>query len=104
MHQLKLARVTHLIVGPNSVPIVKQALQLAGLPNIGITILEGGGKKARSGEVSLQRLIDRTKKRGVQPAGVTQAKRDALAYLVFSSGTSGLPKGMLLVKCPQKEV
>jgi long-subunit acyl-CoA synthetase (AMP-forming) len=93
VHQLKLARVAHLVVGPTSAAVAKQALKLAGLTNIGITILEGSGTKARNGEVSLQELIDRTKRRGVQPAGVTPAKRDTLAYLVFSSGTSGLPKG-----------
>ena len=95
VHQLKLARVTHLVVGPTSVPVVKKAIKLAGLSKIGMTILEGGGAKAREGEVSLQRLINRTKKQGVQPAGVTPVKRDTLAYLVFSSGTSGLPKGAL---------
>ncbi|KAF8606927.1 acetyl-CoA synthetase-like protein [Ceratobasidium sp. AG-I] len=96
VHQLKLARVTHLVVGPTSVPVVKKALKLAGLSKIGITILEGGGAKAREGEVSLQRVINRTKKQGVQPAGVTPAKRDTLAYLVFSSGTSGLPKAVMI--------
>lgn len=96
VHQLKLARVTHLVVGPTSVAVVKKALKLAGLTGIGMTILEGGGAKAREGEVSLQRLINRTKKKGVQPAGVTPAKRDTLAYLVFSSGTSGLPKAVMI--------
>jgi acyl-CoA synthetase (AMP-forming)/AMP-acid ligase II len=98
VHQLKLARVTHLVVGPSSVPVGKQALKLAGLSNVGITILEGSGKKSRTGEVSLQQLVERTKKRGVQPVGITHAKHETLAYLVFSSGTSGLPKGMPSVK------
>ncbi|KAG8763714.1 hypothetical protein FRC11_013590, partial [Ceratobasidium sp. 423] len=93
---LKLARVDHVIVGPSSFSVLKQALQIAGLRNVGMTILEGCGKHARAGELTLQRLIDRTKKRGVQPAGITDAKRDTLAYLVFSSGTSGLPKAVMI--------
>ncbi|KAB5595963.1 Acyl-CoA synthetase [Ceratobasidium theobromae] len=96
VHQLKLSRVTHLIVGPSSVSVAKQALKLAGFSHVGITIIEGAGRKARDGEVSIQHLIERTKKRGVQPAGVTPAKRDTVAYLVFSSGTSGLPKAVMI--------
>ncbi|KAF8685502.1 acetyl-CoA synthetase [Rhizoctonia solani] len=69
-HQLKLARVTHVIVGPSSIPILKRALQIAGLRNVGMTIMEGCGKRARAGELTLQGLIDRTKKLGVQPAAV----------------------------------
>ncbi|CEL62477.1 hypothetical protein RSOLAG1IB_04833 [Rhizoctonia solani AG-1 IB] len=95
-HQLKLARVTHVIVGPSSIPVLKQALQIAGLRNVGITVMEGCGKRARAGELTLDKLIDRTKKRGVQPAGIANVKRDTLAYLVFSSGTSGLPKAVMI--------
>ncbi|CAE6469024.1 unnamed protein product [Rhizoctonia solani] len=95
-HQLKLARVSQVIVGPSSIPVLKQALQIAGLRNVGITVLEGCGKHARAGELTLQRLIDRTKKRGVQPAGITDVKHNTLAYLVFSSGTSGLPKAVMI--------
>ncbi|ELU39027.1 AMP dependent CoA ligase [Rhizoctonia solani AG-1 IA] len=87
-HQLKLARVTHVIVGPSSIPILKRALQIAGLRNVGMTIMEGCGKRARAGELTLQGLIDRTKKLGVQPAGIADVKRHTLAYLVFSSGTT----------------
>ncbi|KAG8785673.1 hypothetical protein FRC12_017290 [Ceratobasidium sp. 428] len=97
VHQLKLSRPTHLIVGLTSLAVVKQALKFTGLPTKpGITVLEGNGHKAHAGEISLQRLIDRVKERGAKPVGVLPAKRDTLAYLVFSSGTSGLPKAVMI--------
>ncbi|KAG8742171.1 hypothetical protein FRC10_001927 [Ceratobasidium sp. 414] len=93
-HQLKLSRPAHLIVGLTSLRVVKQALKLARLTiKPEITVL---GNKARSGETSLQELIDRVKARSVKPVGVLPAKRDTLAYLVFSSGTSGLPKAVMI--------
>ncbi|KAG8744117.1 hypothetical protein FRC10_010798 [Ceratobasidium sp. 414] len=92
VHQLKLTGISHLIVGPTSMPVVKRALKLAGMADISLTVLEGCGAKAHSSEVSLQQLIDRTRERGIQPASIIPAERDTLAYLVFSSGTSGLPK------------
>jgi long-subunit acyl-CoA synthetase (AMP-forming) len=38
-------------------------------------------------------IIQDVRKRKVPTVGIRPAGKDTLAYLVFSSGTSGLPKG-----------
>lgn len=45
---------------------------------------------------SYNQLVSSARKSGITRLPVRQAHKDTLAYLIFSSGTSGLSKGM----CP----
>lgn len=71
-------------------------LQLAltsGLPADRIHLLEG----ENVGHTSYDQLISSARKNGIPRLPVRHATKDTLAYLVYSSGTSGPPKGMCLL-------
>ena len=61
-----------------------------GIPHDKIYLLGGSVK----GRPSFDGLIKRVREKNIPRIGVRPAKADTLAYLVFSSGTSGMPKGM----------
>ena len=65
------------------------AAKESGLPEKSIFILQGDV----TGKVSLPRLIDYAKARGLPKIATRTVQDDTLAYLMFSSGTTGLPKG-----------
>lgn len=46
-----------------------------------------------AGKASLPRLIGDVKARGLPKIATREVQDDTLAYLMFSSGTTGLPKG-----------
>ena len=52
----------------------------------------GASKKLKT----FRGIIQNVRKRKVPLVDIRQAGKDTLAYLVFSSGTSGLPKGMYI--------
>ena len=68
---------------------MQKAAKEVGLPDGHIYTLEGSVKGRRSFSDMINQVRKDFKSRiDIRPAG-----KDTLAYLVFSSGTSGLPKG-----------
>jgi long-subunit acyl-CoA synthetase (AMP-forming) len=50
-------------------------------------------KGEAKGRKSIQSIIHDTRIKQIPPVDVRPAAKNTLAYLIFSSGTSGLPKG-----------
>ena len=84
---------TRLFVHPS---LLKQALAAAEqlkFPSDRIYLLDTDGAPHQSGLLDLTSLIQNVKQKGLPRQPIVQVRKDTLAYLVFSSGTSGRPKG-----------
>jgi acyl-CoA synthetase (AMP-forming)/AMP-acid ligase II len=93
---LKLSSVTSLFVSERLFPHAATAAKEIGLPEERIFILHG----EVTGKVGLHRLIENVKARGLPRVPTQIVGDDTLAYLVFSSGTTGLPKGYFTFSQP----
>lgn len=89
-YALRTSKATCLFVGPDLYSVARQAASEVGIPEERIFVLQGRVK----GKKSLADFIDDARERRLPIVPTRPAKRDTLAYLVFSSGTTGLPKGM----------
>jgi acyl-CoA synthetase (AMP-forming)/AMP-acid ligase II len=89
---LKLSGVTCLFASEHLYPHAAAAAKAIGLPEEGIFILQGDV----TGKVSLPSLIEDVKARGLPKTVTRTVQDDTLAYLMFSSGTTGLPKGYFI--------
>ena len=89
-HALKLAKVTTIFVQARLFPLVLSQAKEVGLSRKKIFILGGRvrGRKSFSDVISHVKVNIPVCENKVRPV-----RKDTLAYLVFSSGTSGLPKG-----------
>ncbi|KAG1758293.1 hypothetical protein EDD22DRAFT_972261 [Suillus occidentalis] len=85
-HANSLARATRIFVSPSLLPLALTA----GLPADRIYLLEGEDICY----TSYNQLVSSAHKSGIPRLPVRRAHKDTLAYLIFSSGTSGLSKGM----------
>ena len=88
-HALELTRPTRLFVNSHLLPLVLPVAKKVGVPLNRIYVLGGNAM----GRKSFKELIEDTWSRRTPVVSPRPAKRDTLAYLVFSSGTTGLPKG-----------
>ena len=85
-HTSSLAQPTRIFASPS----LLQLALTSGLPADRIYLLEGENK----GHTSYDQLVSSVRKNGIPRLPVRHATKGTLAYMVFSSGTSGLPKGM----------
>lgn len=89
-HALTLSQVTRLFVDAKYLPLVIPVAQEIGFDLNRIFV--GTGKA--SGRRSINDLVNHVRSKSLPFIGIKPAKKSTLAYLVFSSGTSGLPKGL----------
>ena len=88
-HAIRLSKATRIFVQPQFFTAIQKASKDVGFPDDRIHIFEGRIRGRRNfGEMIRQVREDYVPRFTVRPAG-----KDTLAYLIFSSGTSGLPKG-----------
>ena len=80
----------HASILPRFLPVAREL----GFPEDHIYILEGTNPTGLS-LPSFGQLIDTVQSNKIPREPVRQAGKDTLAYLIFSSGTSGLPKGTI---------
>ncbi|EPQ54625.1 acetyl-CoA synthetase-like protein [Gloeophyllum trabeum ATCC 11539] len=91
-HALRLSKATCLFVAPDLVSLAQRCAKEVGLPQDKIYILEGHAK----GKRSYHDLVVTARKRKIPRPSIRPAVKDTLAYLVFSSGTTGLPKAVMI--------
>lgn len=89
LHAFKLSKISRLFVQPKHLQHAMSVAKEVGLPSSNIYIINGHVK----GYQSLSGIIERARKGSIPRIPAKPAKQTTLAYLVFSSGTSGLPKG-----------
>ncbi|KIW84652.1 hypothetical protein Z517_00040 [Fonsecaea pedrosoi CBS 271.37] len=95
-HALKTAQTKYIMTVPSSINVALVAAKKAGIPNDRIFLLEG----ELEGYTTIKQLLEIGKSYGNDqtptyriPAGSTN---DVCGFLTFSSGTTGLPKAVML--------
>ncbi|KAG6901502.1 hypothetical protein C0995_011052 [Termitomyces sp. Mi166 len=91
-HALQLSKATRLFVHARLLPLVLPVAEKVGLPSSKIYILGGQAP----GRKSFKEMVEEVRIRKTPLLAPRPATRDTLAYLVFSSGTSGLPKAVMI--------
>ena len=89
IHALRLSKATRLFVHPKLLPLVLPAAKEVGISSRKVYVL---GAHVR-GRQSFSEMIDHAETHDIPVVPARPARKDTLAYLIFSSGTSGLPKG-----------
>lgn len=91
-HALRTSKATRLFVQPSLLPIALQAAKETGLPEDRIYVLQS----KTPGRKSVNDLVEETRRQKFPRVAIKKAEKDTLAYLVFSSGTTGLPKAVAI--------
>jgi len=92
MHSLTTSKVTHVFVHADLLLRLLPVARKIGIPEDHIYILEGRPRTIPA-PTSFEQMIQNVRNNNIPREPVREAGKDTLAYLVFSSGTSGLPKG-----------
>ncbi|ESK94691.1 4-coumarate- ligase [Moniliophthora roreri MCA 2997] len=92
LHAFSLAKLTRLFVQPKYLQAALSAAKEVKLPLKNIYVMNGNLKGYRS----FGNMIERVEKANIPLMPPRPATKDTLAYLVFSSGTSGLPKAVMI--------
>ncbi|KAF5332375.1 hypothetical protein D9758_016950 [Tetrapyrgos nigripes] len=92
LYAFKLSKITRLFVQPKYLPNALSVAKEVGLPTRKIHIMHGHVK----GHQSFSGMMERVRKLKALRVAPRPATKNSLAYLVFSSGTSGLPKAVMI--------
>ena len=93
-HSLKLSKVTRLFVDAKFLKTVLPVAKEVGLSEDSLYLMKDTSTSRKM--KTFRGIIENVRKRKVPLVDIRPASKDTLAYLVFSSGTSGLPKGMYI--------
>ena len=86
-YALKLTKATRLFVQDQLLPTVLHAAKNVDMKNIYLL-----GQKIE-GYKTFEEIVDDARSRAIAPVSPRAVTKDTLAYLMFSSGTTGHPKG-----------
>ncbi|KAF9072347.1 hypothetical protein BDP27DRAFT_1320771 [Rhodocollybia butyracea] len=92
LHAFRLSKLTRLFVQPKHLHHALSVSREIGLSPTNIYIIGGRVK----GHQSLSGMIERARRANIPRVPANPAKQTTLGYLVFSSGTSGLPKAVMI--------
>ena len=90
-YALNLSKVTRLFVDEKFLPTVVPVATELGMDPNHIYLLKGNSNL--NGRKSFWSIIEDVRRRKISRVDARTATKNTLAYLVFSSGTTGLPKG-----------